>query len=642
MTVTRLFKSMLRRSFVLLALGLTAVSAPAQLAITESMASASTNNTFGAVRGPDFWELSNFGTNAIDLTGYKFNDDNGGLTIADGTPFNGLTINPGESILFVQDDIPQMNTAEAVRNWWGLPAGQQVVFYSGNGQSAGGDFLVLYGPDAVNDDDYLDKAGFGAAAVGQSFTYHPTNSAYGVLSSNGVGRAFTATLSDDVGSPGTNTGPVALAFTQQPTNLTGYVGFPVTMQVAARGLPRARYQWRFNGTPIEGASGPGFSIASVDVTNAGAYSVVITNGLEIVISSNAVLTVDSAPAAPTFVIPPKSSAAYSGQTMTLSATAQGNPPPSYQWRSNGVDMAGQTANQLVLAGVEPNFSAVYSLVIYNIAGTNSAAATVTVTPKPKLVITEVHSSGNTAGFDDWWELTNFDDRAHNLNGYRFDDDSQSLASAIAITNDVIIAPGESIVLFENGSATNRPPSVFRNWWGNNNLRSDLQIVVYKGSGISLSGGNGDSLYVWNAAATANSDFIAGVLIGVASTGPRRTFVYEPDHPNAAGQSPIPTGLTTLATNGSNGAFIATTGDVGSPGWVVEPLRLNIAPTAGGVHLSWVSTADRSYTVDYKDNATAANWNVFSNVIAASASTVIADESVAANRVYRLRLNLSVP
>ncbi len=628
---------MLRQSLVLLALGLAISSTPAQLAITESMSSASTNNTFGAVRGPDFWELSNFGTNAIDLTGYKFNDDNGGLTLADGTPFSGLTINPGESILFVQDDILQLNTPEAFRGWWGLPASQQVVFYSGNGQSANGDFLVLYGPDALNDADFLDKAEFGAATVGQSFTYHPTNSAYGVLSSNGIGYAFTAVLSDDVGSPGTNTGPVALTFTQQPTNLIGYVGFPVTLHVAARGLPRARYQWQFNGTPIEGAFGPTYSIANVDPTNAGAYSVVITNGLEVVISSNATLTVDGSPTGPAFVLTPQSIAAYIGQSVTLSATAQGNPVPSFQWRSNGVDLVGQTANQLVLSGVETNYSAVYTIVIYNIAGTNSASATLTVTPKPKLIITEVHSSGNTAGFDDWWELTNFDDRSHNLRGYRFDDDSQSLASAITITNDVTIVPGETIVLVENRSAI-----VFRNWWGNSNLRGDLKILTYGGSGISLSGGNGDGLYLWNAAATSDSDFIAGVLVGVASSGPRRTFVYDPDSPNSAGQSPIPTGLITLATSGINGAFTATTGDVGSPGWVVDPLRLNIAPTAGGVQLSWAGTADRNYTVDYKNSATATSWNVFSNVTAVGVSTVIADQSQVANRIYRLRLNLSVP
>ncbi|HXS68161.1 MAG TPA: hypothetical protein VN761_04920, partial [Candidatus Polarisedimenticolia bacterium] len=49
--------------------------ASAQLAITETMSSESTNLGSGLVAaGPDYWELSNFGTNTIDLTGYLFND----------------------------------------------------------------------------------------------------------------------------------------------------------------------------------------------------------------------------------------------------------------------------------------------------------------------------------------------------------------------------------------------------------------------------------------------------------------------------------------------------------------------------------------------------------------------------------------
>ena len=48
----------------------------AQLAITEISSSSATNlgPTILPARS-DWWELSNFGTNALDLTGYRWNDN---------------------------------------------------------------------------------------------------------------------------------------------------------------------------------------------------------------------------------------------------------------------------------------------------------------------------------------------------------------------------------------------------------------------------------------------------------------------------------------------------------------------------------------------------------------------------------------
>lgn len=84
------------------ALGVNALHA--QLAITEVMSSASTNRGPNVVRArPDFWELTNFGTNTISLDGYSFSDS-GGWTARVDTPFNGCSIDPLESIIFVKTD----------------------------------------------------------------------------------------------------------------------------------------------------------------------------------------------------------------------------------------------------------------------------------------------------------------------------------------------------------------------------------------------------------------------------------------------------------------------------------------------------------------------------------------------------------
>ena len=57
----------------------TLLTSRAQLAITEIVSSGSTN--LGATlvtQKSDWWELSNFGTNTINLDGYKWNDNAGG------------------------------------------------------------------------------------------------------------------------------------------------------------------------------------------------------------------------------------------------------------------------------------------------------------------------------------------------------------------------------------------------------------------------------------------------------------------------------------------------------------------------------------------------------------------------------------
>src|SRR5690349_16005173 len=111
------------KRFLLVVLPLAAglLSASAQLAITETMSSASTNlGSASVTQGPDFWELTNFGTNAIDLSGYIFNDSDatrGGD--ADSTTLSGVLIGPGESIILVQSGTTVVTTRDDFINWWG-------------------------------------------------------------------------------------------------------------------------------------------------------------------------------------------------------------------------------------------------------------------------------------------------------------------------------------------------------------------------------------------------------------------------------------------------------------------------------------------------------------------------------------------
>ena len=80
------------------------------------------------------------------------------------------------------------------------------------------------------------------------------------------------------------------AFTNQPLSQSIPVGASVTFAVGATGNEPLRYQWLFNGAPSAGAIAASLTLTNLQATNAGNYSVVITNAFGSATSSVAVLT----------------------------------------------------------------------------------------------------------------------------------------------------------------------------------------------------------------------------------------------------------------------------------------------------------------------------------------------------------------
>jgi pectin methylesterase-like acyl-CoA thioesterase/regulation of enolase protein 1 (concanavalin A-like superfamily) len=79
--------------------------------------------------------------------------------------------------------------------------------------------------------------------------------------------------------------------TSQPASQSASGGQSVTFAAGATGVPDPTYQWRFNGASIFGATNATLSLLSVSVTNAGTYSVIVSNASGTMTSSNAVLSV---------------------------------------------------------------------------------------------------------------------------------------------------------------------------------------------------------------------------------------------------------------------------------------------------------------------------------------------------------------
>ncbi|MDB6035572.1 MAG: hypothetical protein JWM16_5910, partial [Verrucomicrobiales bacterium] len=547
------------------------------------------------------------------------NDNSGGLLLADGLPFDGLVIAPGESILFVESTSPASTNADQFRAWWGanLPPGQQIVFYVGNGLGSGGDGIRLYAPDAANDFDLVDSVDFGTAVRGLSFTYNTNTGALAWLSTNGVRGAFKADQADDIGSPGFHQGPVPLAITRNPTNLSVNAGDNATFTVAYQGLPRPRFQWYYKGDPIPGARFSSFTVTNAQADKLGAYSVVLNNGLQELVSSNGVLALNAAPAPPVFLTLATDQNVFIGQRATFRVEVSGVPQPTLQWRFNGTNIPGATAATLVINNAQTSDSGVYSVLATNSQGIATNQATLSVTTRPNLLITEImpaqSTNGGFGGHNDWWELTSFDDHPVDLIGYRFDDSSALLATSWTNTNHVVIAPGESIVFVEDMTA-----DAFQKWWGPGRLPANLQIITYSGPALSLSS-LGDGVVLWNSGATEDFDPLTAEVFSTATLGV--SFGYNPDSHTFGDLSQL----------GVFGAFPAQRGgDIGSPGTIrnrPEPILLESAKGADGFVVTFLSQAGRTYTLQSSTSLTAPVWTDLNSVTAASVTTSITNAAV---------------
>jgi len=97
---------------------------------------------------------------------------------------------------------------------------------------------------------------------------------YTVLVSNSAGNILSNPASLTVESPPANIAP---SITLQPISASVAVGAAVSFSVNATGTPAPTYQWLKNGSAISGATNATFTIASVQLADAGNYAAFVSN-----------------------------------------------------------------------------------------------------------------------------------------------------------------------------------------------------------------------------------------------------------------------------------------------------------------------------------------------------------------------------
>jgi uncharacterized protein YjiK/2',3'-cyclic-nucleotide 2'-phosphodiesterase (5'-nucleotidase family) len=156
----------------------------------------------------DWFELTNTSSSAINITGWKFDDNSNSFGAA--LALNGITsIGAGESVIFVETTTATTAAATFLTNWFGTkpPAGLQIGTYSGSGAglSTAGDAVNIYNAAGVLQTNLV----FGASPAASPFaTFNNAallnNATTVTLSAIGTNGAFSITnnLATEIGSPG--------------------------------------------------------------------------------------------------------------------------------------------------------------------------------------------------------------------------------------------------------------------------------------------------------------------------------------------------------------------------------------------------------------------------------------------------------
>lgn len=178
--------------------------------------------------------------------------------------------------------------------------------------------------------------------------------------------------------------PVPPTITMQPMSQSAQVGGQVIFSVGYQGDNSFTFQWYKNNAAIQNQTNSIFSIGSVAESDAGSYTVKITNKGGSVTSDAAVLTV-VVPVAPTIKVQPENKTVDVGGNTSLSVEAEGTPPLNYVWSKDGSPVPMGMGNVLPIMNAQTSNEGVYSVTVSNLAGSitsNTATITVTIPPTP--------------------------------------------------------------------------------------------------------------------------------------------------------------------------------------------------------------------------------------------------------------------
>ncbi len=206
--------------------------------------------------------------------------------------------------------------------------------------------------------------------------------ALGTMNSLVGATPLVPSVGTDVGITVTaNVAMTSVAFTVSPTQT------PIKSWAVGGMIPSGL---DFSGLTTAGTVNIQSIVLSGTPTTAGVYPVTLqvfdgTNktGFVSAIYTYTITVQAGAATAPAIATQPQSQTVSVGANVVFSVVATGSPAPTYQWRKDTVDIAGETGTSLMLNNVQATAAGSYAVVVTNSGGSvTSSAATLTVNAVP--------------------------------------------------------------------------------------------------------------------------------------------------------------------------------------------------------------------------------------------------------------------
>jgi uncharacterized delta-60 repeat protein len=164
-------------------------------------------------------------------------------------------------------------------------------------------------------------------------------------------------------------------FIDLPASRTNSATTTATFNALASGTGPLAFQWLKDGAPladggnVSGAQATALALRDVLHTDAGNYSVVVSNAFGSVTSTVATLTVIE----PDIASQPASQSVDLGRSAAFAVEAAGTPPFTYQWWKDGLELAGDTNSSLTLTNASAGSAGNYWVVVSGLYGSLTSA-----------------------------------------------------------------------------------------------------------------------------------------------------------------------------------------------------------------------------------------------------------------------------
>jgi hypothetical protein len=413
----------------------------------------------------------------------------------------------------------------------------------------------------------------------------------------------------------TNTGPPQISM--QPNSQAVDQGSNATFSVNANGAGPLSYQWQFNSADIPLATATNYTVSAAQLADQGNYSVVVSNSLGHIASSNAFLTVYVPPA---ITNQPQSLVINQGSNAIFNVGATGIPSPAYQWKFNGSNIAQATFASYTVSNAQLASQGNYSVLVTNAGGsTTSSNAVLTVNAPPAITLQPVNRTVNqgnttflTVGVSGsptlyyQWMFGGSNVSGATSNPYQIHDAQPSQAGGyfVVVTNSygAVTSAVATVTVISPPAITSQPQSQ------NVGVGSNATFTV------TATGGNLSYQWLFNVAAIGGASSSAYTLTNAQSS-------------NAGNYSVFVT--NTLGTVMSSNAVLAVT--QGGP----PPLILQGAIQGQQFVISFNAVPGQGYAIEYVNALESSSWITLTNVTATGTNASVSDPITNANqRFYR--------